>query len=277
MAPGTPQTQWQVDANNAVGHGDRIRCINTGLGSKSQQHQDGRIRDTTREVTPHQLPRVTGSISGPQDFCYQHTQGNSPEIRQCDSHCLPQQNGGTHSETLCNLAVHIWKWCLERNIFIHAEHFPRKLNVRADWHSRHTQDCSNWQLNPLIFQQLQDRLGPFSIDLFASCTNALLSTYCSWKLDPSAIAVDALSISWRDQHKYLFPPFSLLSRCLEKINREKVEAVIIAPVWCNHVWYPLLLQSLQDAPILLPNTMEIILIPVLSESHTHLFRKDIYH
>ena len=169
--------------------------------------------------------------------------------------------GGMHSVALCNLVVHIWKWCLEGNIYIHAEHLPGKLNVRADWHSRHTQDCSDWQLHPLIFQQIQDRLGPFSIDLFASRTNTQLPIYCSWKPDPSAIAIDALSISWRDHHPYLFPPFSLLSHCLEKINREDVEAVIIAPVWCNQVWYPLLLQSLQDAPILLPNTMDIIMNP----------------
>ena len=169
--------------------------------------------------------------------------------------------GGTHSVPLCNLAVQIWKWCLERNVFIHAEHLPGKLNVRADWHSRHVQDCSDWQMHPMIFQQLQDRLGPFSIDLFASRTNAQLPIYCSWKPDPSAVAINALSISWTDHHPYLFPPFSLLSRCLEKINREKVEAVVIAPVWSNQVWYPLLLQSLQDAPILLPNTMDIILNP----------------
>lgn len=102
--------------------------------------------------------------------------------------------------------------------------------------------------------------GPFSIDLFALHTNGQLSTYCSWKLDPSGIPVNALSIAWRDHHSYLFPPFSLLSRCLEKIHWE-VEAVIIAPVWCNQVWYPLLLQSLQDAPILLPDTRDIILNP----------------
>ena len=90
-----PQTQWQVNANSAVGHGDRIRCIDAGLGSESQQHQHRRTMGTTREVIPHQLPRVTGSIFGPQDLCHQRIQqGNSPEIRQCDSHCLPQQNGG---------------------------------------------------------------------------------------------------------------------------------------------------------------------------------------
>ena len=34
VAPRTPKTQWQVDADNAVGHGNRIRCIDAGLGSK---------------------------------------------------------------------------------------------------------------------------------------------------------------------------------------------------------------------------------------------------
>jgi hypothetical protein len=37
---------------------------------------------------------------------------------------LNRRGGGTHSVPLCNLAVQIWKWCLERNIFIHAEHLP---------------------------------------------------------------------------------------------------------------------------------------------------------
>jgi hypothetical protein len=108
-------------------------------------------------------------------------------------------------------------------------------------------------MHPEIFH---DRLGPFSIDLFASRTNAQLPMYCSWKPDPSVAAIDALLISWTDHHPYLFS----LSRWLEK-NRENVEAVVIAPVWRNQVWYPLLLQSLQDVPILLPNTMDIILNP----------------
>ena len=109
VVPRTPQTQWQVNANSAVGHGDRIRCINAGLGSESQQHQHRRTMGTTREVIPHQLPRVTGSIFGPQDLCHQHIQqGNSPEIRQCDSHCLPQQNGGDpFRDTLQSGSAHL--------------------------------------------------------------------------------------------------------------------------------------------------------------------------
>ena len=47
------------------------------------------------------------------------------------------------------------------------------------------------------------------IDLFASRTNAQLTEYCSWRPNPTAFAVDALSISWSNHHLYLFPPFVL--------------------------------------------------------------------
>ena len=58
-----------------------------------------------------------------------------------------------------------------------------------------------------IFQTLKDTLGPFSIDLFASRTNHQLPAYCSWKPDPAAVAIDGLSINWKD---YIFPHPSLL-------------------------------------------------------------------
>ena len=45
-----------------------------------------------------------------------------------------------------------------------------------------------------IFIQLEDQLGPFSIVLFPSWTNAHLPEYWSWRPDPAALAVDALSI-----------------------------------------------------------------------------------
>ena len=54
--------------------------------------------------------------------------------------------GGTHSTARSDLAVTIWKWCLEKRITIHAEHLPGKLNVQADWESRHATDSSNWML-----------------------------------------------------------------------------------------------------------------------------------
>ena len=72
------------------------------------------------------------------------------------------------------------------------------------------------------------------------------------------LAVDALSISWTDQHPYLFPPFALIGKCLQKILQEEVEALLIAPVWQTQIWYPTLLGMLVEKLVLLPNTQNIL-------------------
>ena len=54
---------------------------------------------------------------------------------------------GSHSDTLSHLAVKVWRWCLVRNIVIHAEHIPGRENDQADWESRHTSDSSDWMLD----------------------------------------------------------------------------------------------------------------------------------
>ena len=169
--------------------------------------------------------------------------------------------GGAHSRLLSDLAVEVWNWCLRRDITIHAEHLPGRENIRADWESRHMMDSSNWMLHRGVFTQLEELLGPFSVDLFASRTNAQLPVYCSWRADPTAWAVDALSISWAGLYPYLFPPFTLIPACLDKISREEVSALMIAPVWPNQLWFPQLLRRLRGPPILLPHTQDIISDP----------------
>ena len=154
VAPRTLQTQRQVYTNNVVGHGDRIRCINAGLGSESQQHQHGRTMGTTREVTPYQLPRVTGSISVPHDLC-------------------------THNQTI-----------LLRLDNVTAIAFLNRMGEGEAF--RDTLQSGSAHLEMVLGEEY---------------------------IHPCRTPPDALSISWRDQHPYLFPPFSLLSRCLEKINR----------------------------------------------------------
>ena len=86
--------------------------------------------------------------------------------------------GGSHSTTLSNLAVKMWKWCCNRAMFVHAEHLPGKENVRADWEFWHARDSRDWMIQRDIFQQLEEEVRPFTIDLFASGMNAQLSVYC---------------------------------------------------------------------------------------------------
>ena len=145
---------------------------------------------------------------------------------------------------------------------IHAEHLPRVENEQADWESRHRMASSNWKLNWGTFLQLEDRLGPFSINIFVSRINIQLPLYCSWRLDPTPSSlVDALSISWKDHYPYMFPPTALIPHCLDKPREEKVTATLIAPVWPNQIGFPQLLKSLTDLPTLLLPTQDIVTNP----------------
>lgn len=171
--------------------------------------------------------------------------------------------GGTRSYALCQLAISIWNWCLQKGITVHADHLPGQLNVRADFASRNWNDYSDWMLDPEVFSQIQEKFGQFSIDLFASFQNAQLPKFFSWKPNPNALAVDALAQQWNHfEFPYAFPPFALIGRCLQKIREEKVKQVlIIAPVWPAQHWYPLMLQMLADYPLLLPKKTDLLLNP----------------
>ena len=161
--------------------------------------------------------------------------------------------GGTRSLSLMKITMQFWNWCLQKGITISAEHLPGQLNVGADQESWAKGDSSDWRLNPMVFQKLMSQLGPCQVDLFASRLNAQLESYMSWKPNPGAIATDALSQPWTDLRGYAFPPFSLIGRCLSKIQHEKVpELILIAPVWPTQPWYPVLKASMFQKAILLP-------------------------
>ena len=96
--------------------------------------------------------------------------------------------------------------------------------------------------------------------MFASRMNVQLPLYCSWKPDQAAATVSALSISWKGHHPYTFPPFVLIPRCLSKLL-EEVTATLITLVWLNPIWFPQLLRSLIDLPIVFLPTQNIVTNP----------------
>ena len=178
------------------------------------------------------------------------------------------KKGGTHSRKLSDLAIQVWEWSLSRNLTIQAEHIPGKENEDADRESRRGADSSDWMLHPEVFQELNARWGPLDVDLFAARHNAQLPRFYSYRLDPLAEAVDALNQAWTSLNPYAFPPFILLGRVLQKIRKEKVhQVVLIAPVWPNQHWYPSLLESVSDLPIILPEIPDLLGNPA-GEPHT---------
>ena len=123
---------------------------------------------------------------------------------------------GDSKSIACDLLAHkIWSWCKAKSIWLSAVHIP---------------GCTN---------------------LFASVLNAQLPSYVSWNPDPYAMFVDAFIIPWTGEYFYAFPPFSLIHKCLKKIDAEKAEGVLVVPAWTTQTWYPRVLQVLTQAPKLM--------------------------
>ena len=111
------------------------------------------------------------------------------------------------------------------------------------------------------------------MDLFAAHHNKQLKCYFSFCPDPQAERIDALAHPWSNLRPYAFPPFILLGRILHKIEQEGVrEVVFIAPVYGQiRRGFSLLLESLVDLPIILPETPALLHNP-MEEPHSPVIR-----
>ncbi|CAH3179081.1 unnamed protein product, partial [Porites lobata] len=78
----------------------------------------------------------------------------------------------------CNdMAIQIWEWCSQRNIWISASHIPGSINVEADKESRKINDSTEWSLSMIVYNRLVQLWGPFQVDLFASRLNFKVPVY----------------------------------------------------------------------------------------------------
>ena len=100
--------------------------------------------------------------------------------------------------------------------------------------------------------------------------NAQLPRYVSCNPDPHATFVDTFSIPWTGEYFYAFPPFTLIHKCLKKIEAEQAEGVLVVPAWTTQTWYPQVLQVLTQAPKLMLWTagVELVVHSSVHKAHT---------
>ena len=88
--------------------------------------------------------------------------------------------------------------------------------------------------------------------MFATVHNMHLPQFLSPVLEPRALAIDALSQDWQGRSMYMFPPFPLLNRVIQKLRTtEEGEVILIAPWWPSQPWFSTLTTSLCGPPTLL--------------------------
>lgn len=145
--------------------------------------------------------------------------------------------GGTKHKDLNYLTRELWEWCITRKLWVFAEYVASNDNP-ADEPSRISNFDTEWELSEFAFKKTVNKFGFPTIDLFASRTNSKCTRYCSWDRDPEAMAINALTINWKSQFWYAFPPFSLLTRILKKIREEGSKGILVVPLWYSQPWFP---------------------------------------
>ena len=174
--------------------------------------------------------------------------------------------GGCKSAQCNSVAKLIWNWAIARRIWVSAAHVAGSTNVDADHLSRNVNLNLEWMLSTDPFQAIVNKLGQPDIDLFASRLNAQLETYVSWKRDPKAKYIDAFSIVWSGFF-YAFPPFCLVSRCVQKIIQDKATGILVVPLWPTQPFFSMVLSLLIEVPRMLKVTRHNWVHPTLETPH----------
>ena len=147
--------------------------------------------------------------------------------------------GGIHSATCNEISQRIWHWCMARNIFLISAYVPGVENVTADFYSRNFADDIEWELNPKIFKRICKCFGTPHVDLFASRINNKLDRYVSIRPDPNCWKTDAFTIDWSDNFMFIFPPFSVLGKVVQRLRKFPSRCIVVTPTWYNQFWFPM--------------------------------------
>ena len=173
---------------------------------------------------------------------------------------------GSCKDNLHKVIKEIWFWAMERNIWLSVVHIPGRENIDADFESRNFSSSSEWCLDKNVFSAIMKKLGHCQVDLFASRLNHRLPKYVSMLPDPNACAVDAFYYDWSNEKLYIFPPFRFLGKVMKKMLREKVEAVLILPLFMAQRLSSLLTLLLVRNPICIPH-QALFLHQEMGKSH----------
>ena len=184
-----------------------------------------------------------------------------------------QHMGGSHSEDANSVAHKLWLWAISRNIWLSCTHIPGCFNVVADKESRTFNDNIEWKLNTRAFHYCVELWGQPEIDLFASRLNHQFTPYVSWRPDPEAMAIDAFSLNWSNKFLYIFCPFSVISRVLDKLQADNARAIMIVPQWPTQTWYPVLSRLSTDEPLTLPVSKTLLTLPGQPDKIHPLYQK----
>ncbi len=143
--------------------------------------------------------------------------------------------GGLRSRPLCKLVCQILLWSQRKLLSLRATCIPGAHNIGADILSRQGLRPGEWRLHPEVVELMWKEFSQAQVDLFASRE----TSHCPlWFSLTHPLGLDAMTQMWPRLHLYAFPPIALLPGVLERVRRDRVPLLLIAPRWPGRVWFP---------------------------------------
>jgi hypothetical protein len=193
------------------------------------------------------------------------------------------KGGSQRSERLTAVVRRVMVYCLLFNINLASQYVGAGVIIKsgADMLSRE-RDVSDCKLASEVFAELWSRLGPFTVDMFASGASVQLVPgtrqplpYWSLWADGVAKGVDALTADWQAEAAggvvYAFPPVPLVGDVIQLVVSAGVRAVVILPQWRSQWWWPWVLQHAKMAPVSLRQLRSEVMVASRPGGPSHPF------
>jgi hypothetical protein len=153
--------------------------------------------------------------------------------------------------TLLKLTRAIFSLLTRADVRIKAIHIPGKGNTLADSLSR-LDFAGDYALKKEIYDSATTVLQVLpTVDVFATNLNQKCSRFFAPAKNQNsagAAAIDGLAQPWElEILPYLHPPIPIIPQVLQKIQREKVRAVMVVPYWPGHSWWSMLLPMVEKS------------------------------
>ncbi len=234
------------------------RCLPHGLGSDLGGTLESRSVEGPSSLMAHQPPGYVGCISCSQEF---------PDRSQGPPCACPlrQHIGGLLHKSPGRFAV---TSTLQTGV-PNPPVVPKEVVVSASnlhpggpqHRSRHPvetgAEARGLEAPPRGGGADMEGVGQAQVDLFASRETSHCPLWFSLT-HPAPLGLDAMTQMWPRLHLYAFPPIALLPGVLERVRRDRVPLLLIAPRWPGRVWFPNLFSLLDGPPLGLPVRRDLL-------------------
>ncbi|MEW8546455.1 MAG: reverse transcriptase domain-containing protein [Candidatus Thiodiazotropha sp.] len=197
---------------------------------------------TSKEMLKSSTWRETEAVSRVIKSNVNLLKNKRVKVYSDNKNVTPVLQTGSRKTELQEIACEVHEICQKYNIEIISEWIPRSKNEIADILSK-CGDSDDWSIQNWVFEEINTKWGPHTVDRFASHMNTKCVRFNSKYWVPRTEGINGLDQQWFGEINWLVPPPCLITACIKKLHKENSRATLIVPEWPSAPYWPELVRS----------------------------------